>query len=141
MSLYVNMGYWVGDRVGYKNRIEVKSESSPVPFYELVESRIVKIKINPFENSNGSNTNGISMITERNGSFYEVKIEGDVTECSERGVVTNGSKKNTLTADISFFERLKSKLNTLKNGNRLKSNSERSIEVIERNGEIVIKKA
>ncbi len=124
----------------YKNRIEVKCESTPVPFYELVESRIVKIKINPTEDPNGSHTAGISMITERNGNFYEVRIEGDITECSERGVVTNGTKNSLEATNNSPLKRLKSKLSTLKNGNYLKSNSERRVEVIERNGEIIIKK-
>lgn len=124
----------------HKNRIEVKCESSPVPFYELVESRIVKIKVNPVTDSNGRHTAGISMITERKGNFYEVTIEGDVTECSVREVVTDGSKKNPLAASNSFLNKLKNKLPVLRNGSRSKRSSEERIEVIERNGEIIIKK-
>ncbi|MFO7968306.1 MAG: hypothetical protein R6U44_11970 [Archaeoglobaceae archaeon] len=134
-------GVLVGDSVvAHKNRIEVKCESSPVPFYELVESRIVKIRINPVKNSNGGHTAGISMVTERNGNFYEVTIEGDVTECSEREVVTNGNKKNLVPANNSLFKRLKNRLYLLKNREQPKNNSNERIEVIERNEEIIIKK-
>lgn len=123
-----------------KNRIEVKCESAPVPFYELVESRIVKMKINPVKNSNSSHTTGISMITERNGNFYEVKIEGDVTECSERNVVTNGNENSV--APSSLVEKIRNKMQSLRsNKNKyLNVNSEDRIEIIEKNGEIIIKK-
>lgn len=124
----------MGDSVDQKNRIEVTCKYVPVPFHELIDSRIVKIKILPGKDSNGGHSSEISMITERNGNFYEVKLEGDVTECSERGIVTNGNE--SCGSDGSMLAKIKKKFQKWRN----KKYSQDRIEIIERNGEIVIKK-